>query len=335
LSLIEEFMMFNAVVVEKDEAGYRAAVKPIDLPSLPPGEVVVRVEHSTLNYKDCLAITGKGPVVRKFPMVPGIDFAGRVEASDSPDLRPGDAVVLNGWGVGEAHWGGLAQRAQVKADWLVPLPEKMSSFVAMAIGTAGYTAMLCVMALERHDVTPDRGEVIVTGASGGVGSVAIALLSKLGYRVAAVTGRPQEADYLRSLGAQEIIDRSELSAPGKPLAKERWAGAIDTVGGRLLANICAGMRYRGVVAACGLAGGMDFPATVAPFILRGVSLIGIDSVMCPRAERLEAWRRLESDLDISKLSLMTTQIGLNDAIAAAAASLEGKLRGRLVVNVNK
>lgn len=327
--------MFNAVVIEKDEAGYRAAVKPIGLPELEPDEVLVRVGHSTLNYKDALAITGKGPVVRKFPMAPGIDFAGRVEASNSPGFRPGDAVVLNGWGVGETHWGGLAQRAQVKADWLVPLPPKFGSFIAMAIGTAGYTAMLCVMALERHGVTPDQGQVIVTGASGGVGSVAIALLSHLGYRVAAVTGRPQEADYLRSLGAHEILDRTELSAPGKPLAKERWAGGIDTVGGRVLANVCAGMRYRGIVAACGLAGGMDFPATVAPFILRGVSLIGIDSVMCPRAERLEAWRRLESDLDVSKLSLMTTQIGLTEAIPAAAALLEGKLRGRVVVDVNK
>lgn len=327
--------MFNAVVIEKDEAGYRAAVKPISLPNLEPGEVLVRVEHSTLNYKDALAITGKGPVVRKFPMTPGIDFAGRVETSNSPEFRQGDAVVLNGWGVGETHWGGLAQRAQVKADWLVPLPEKFGSFLAMAIGTAGYTAMLCVMALERHGVTPDRGEVIVTGASGGVGSVAIALLSKLGYRVVAVTGRPQEADYLRGLGALQIVDRAELLAPGKPLAKERWAGAIDTVGGRVLANVCAEMRYRGVVAACGLAGGMDFPATVAPFILRAVSLIGIDSVMCPRAERLEAWRRLEYDLDVLKLSLMTTQIGLNESISAAAALLEGKLRGRVVVDVNK
>lgn len=327
--------MFNGVVIERDEAGYRATVKPIELPVLEAGDVVVRVEHSTLNYKDGLAITGKGPVVRKFPMVPGIDFAGVVEASNSPDFKPGDPVVLNGWGVGETHWGGLAQRAQVKGNWLVPLPPSFSSVVAMAIGTAGYTAMLCVIALERHGVTPDRGEVIVTGASGGVGSVAIALLSKLGYRVVAVTGRPQEAEYLRSLGAHEIMDRSELSEPGKPLGKERWAGAIDTVGGRVLANVCAGMRYRGVVAACGLAGGMDFPATVAPFILRGVSLVGIDSVMCPRPERLLAWRRLEQDLDIAKLGRMTTLIGLSEAIDGANSLLDGKLHGRVVVDVNR
>ena len=327
--------MFKAVLIEKDEAGYRAGVTEVDDAALPDGDVTVRVAYSTLNYKDGLAITGKGPVVRKFPMVPGIDLAGTVEASSHSGIAVGDAVVLNGWGVGEGHWGGLAQRARLKGDWLVPLPAAFTPRQAMAIGTAGYTAMLCVMALERHGVTPANGEVLVTGANGGVGSVAVALLAKLGYTVVASTGRPQEADYLKALGAAEIIDRAQLSAPGKPLAKERWAGAVDTVGSHTLANVCASTKYRGAVAACGLAQGMDFPSSVAPFILRGVTLAGVDSVMAPRAERLEAWRRLAQDLDVARLELMTHEIGLGEAVATAAALLEGKVRGRVVVDVNR
>ena len=327
--------MFKAVLIEKDEAGYRAGVTEVDDAALPDGDVTVRVAYSTLNYKDGLAITGKGPVVRKFPMVPGIDLAGTVEASTHAGIAVGDKVVLNGWGVGEGHWGGLAQRARLKGDWLVPLPAAFTPRQAMAIGTAGYTAMLCVMALERHGVTPANGEVLVTGANGGVGSVAVALLAKLGYTVVASTGRPQEADYLKALGAAEIIDRAQLSAPGKPLAKERWAGAVDTVGSHTLANVCASMKYRGAVAACGLAQGMDFPSSVAPFILRGVTLAGVDSVMAPRAERLEAWRRLAQDLDVARLELMTHEIGLGGAVATAAALLEGKVRGRVVVDVNR
>ena len=327
--------MFKAVLIEKDEAGYRAGVTEVDDAALPDGDVTVRVAYSTLNYKDGLAITGKGPVVRKFPMVPGIDLVGVVEDSTHPAYQAGDAVVLNGWGVGEGHWGGLAQRARLKGDWLVPLPAAFTPRQAMAIGTAGYTAMLCVMALERHGVTPANGEVLVTGANGGVGSVAVALLAKLGYTVVASTGRPQEADYLKALGAAEIIDRAQLSAPGKPLAKERWAGAVDTVGSHTLANVCASMKYRGAVAACGLAQGMDFPSSVAPFILRGVTLAGVDSVMAPRAERLAAWRRLAQDLDVARLELMTHEIGLGEAVATAAALLEGKVRGRVVVDVNR
>ena len=326
--------MFKGIVIEKDEAGYRASVKDIDAAQLPEGEVTVAVDYSTLNYKDGLAITGKGPVVRKFPMVPGIDLAGTVESSDSPEWKVGDKVVLNGWGVGETHWGGLAQKARLKGEWLVPLPAALSPRQAMAIGTAGYTAMLCVMALERHGVTPAKGEVVVTGAAGGVGSVAVALLAKLGYTVVAVSGRPEEADYLKGLGAAEVMERAAFAAPGKPLARERWAGAVDVVGSHVLANLCASMKYGGVVAACGLAGGMDLPASVAPFILRGVTLAGIDSVMAPREVRIEAWRRLATDLDLSRLALMAKEVGLADAVPLAAQLLEGKVRGRLVVNVN-
>ncbi len=325
--------MFQGILIEKDEQGYRAALQDIDEASLPEGNVTVRVAYSTLNYKDALAITGKSPVVRKFPMVPGIDLAGTVETSSHPDHKPGDQVVLNGWGVGETHWGGLAGKARLNGDWLVPLPKAFSPAEAMAIGTAGYTAMLCVMALERHGLKPADGEVLVTGAAGGVGSVAVALLAKLGYQVAAVTGRPQEADYLRELGATQVLERAEFASPGKPLAKERWAGAVDTVGSHTLANVCAQTRYRGAVAACGLAGGMDFPATVAPFILRGVTLIGVDSVMCPRPERLQAWQRLARDLDPAKLALTTREIALADAIDAAQQLLAGGVRGRLCVRV--
>lgn len=326
--------MFRALFIEKDEQGQRVSLKNLQKNQLPQGDVWVRVSHSTLNYKDALAITGKGPVVRQFPMVPGIDLAGIVEESQHPDFQPGDAVLLNGWGVGEAHWGGLAQYACVKAEWLIPLPEGFSAAETMAIGTAGYTAMLSVLALERHGITPARGDVLVTGANGGVGSFAIALLARLGYRVVASTGRPEEAEYLSSLGAAEIIERSSLSEPGRPLGRERWAGAIDSVGSHTLANVCASTRYAGCVAACGLAQGMDFPATVAPFILRGVTLAGIDSVMRPRSDRIEAWQRLARDLDRGLLATTTHTIGLEQAIEAAGALLAGQVRGRLVVDVN-
>lgn len=326
--------MFQGILIEKDEQGYRASLKDIDEAALPEGDVTVRVACSTLNYKDALAITGQSPVVRRFPMVPGIDLAGTVESSSHPGWKAGDQVVLNGWGVGETHWGGLAQKARLKGDWLVPLPQAFTPAQAMAIGTAGYTAMLCVMALERHGVRPEHGEIVVTGAAGGVGSVAVALLARLGYQVAAVTGRPQEADYLKRLGAAQVLDRAEFAAPGKPLAKERWAGAVDTVGSHTLANVCASMKYRGAVAACGLAGGMDFPATVAPFILRGVTLVGVDSVMCPRPERLEAWHRLARDLDPSALALMTQEIGLPEAIDHAQKLLLGGVRGRICVRID-
>ncbi len=326
--------MFKGILIEKDDAGYRANLKDIDEAQLPEGDVTVRVSHSTLNYKDGLAITGKGPVVRRFPMVPGIDLVGTVESSTHADYQPGDSVLLNGWGVGEGHWGGLAQKARLKGDWLVPLPKQFSPQQAMAIGTAGYTAMLCVLALERHGVKPEHGEIVVSGAAGGVGSVATAVLSKLGYTVVAVSGRSEETDYLKRLGASEVLNRADFSSPGKPLGKERWAGAVDVVGSHTLANICATTKYRGVVTACGLAGGMDFPATVAPFILRGVTLAGIDSVMCPRPDRLEAWRRLGSDLDISKLEMISNEISLAEAIPYAFKLINGEIRGRVIVDVN-
>ena len=326
--------MFKAIVIEKDDSGYRASLKEVDDSALPAGDVTVRVAYSTINYKDGLALTGKAPVVRKFPLHAGIDFAGTVEASDDARFKPGDTVLLNGFGVGESHSGGLAQKARVKADWLVPLPAGLSARQAMAIGTAGYTAMLCVMALEKHGVLPASGDMLVTGANGGVGSVAITLLSKLGYRVVASTGRLQEADFLKSLGAAEVISRDELSAPGKPLGKERWAGVVDSVGSHTLANACAGTRYGGVVAACGLAQGMDFPGSVAPFILRGITLCGIDSVMAPFAVRTAAWARLARDLDLAKLETLTREIALVDAPQAGADILAGRIRGRVVVNVN-
>lgn len=327
--------MFQGLLIEKNETGYSTALTDLDEGRLPDGNVTVRVSHSTLNYKDALAITGKGPVVRKFPMVPGIDLAGTVEHSTHPDYQPGDSVLLNGWGVGETHWGGLAQMARLNGDWLVPLPEQFTPQQAMAIGTAGYTAMLCVLALERHGVTPEQGEILVTGAAGGVGSVATAVLARLGFTVVAVSGRPEEAEYLRSLGAVEILGRSAFATPAKPLGKERWAGAVDVVGSHTLANVCATTQYRGVVTACGLAGGMDFPATVAPFILRGVTLAGIDSVKCPRHERLKAWKRLGSDLDVSKLSRISKEVGLSEVPSLAQKLLNGEVRGRVVVDVNR
>ncbi len=325
--------MFKAILIEKQEAGQQVGIQTLDDSQLPEGDVTVRVECSTLNYKDALAITGKGPVVRQFPMVPGIDLAGTVEESSSAEFKVGDSVLLNGWGVGEAHWGGLAEKARLKSDWLIPLPVAFSARQAMAIGTAGYTAMLAVMALERQGIVPDRGDVLVTGANGGVGSYAVALLSRLGYRVIAATGRPQESAYLRELGAQEILDRSELSEPGRPLGKERWAGAIDSVGSHTLANVLASTQYDGTVAACGLAQGMDLPATVAPFILRGVTLAGIDSVMKPRVERIEAWRRLGELLDPAQLDAITQTVGLDEAIDKSGELLKGQVRGRVVVSM--
>jgi acrylyl-CoA reductase (NADPH) len=328
--------MFRAIVIEKDGQGpQRALVRELEEAELPAGDVTVRVEFSTLNYKDALAITATSPIIRSFPMVPGIDFAGTVEASDAPDVQVGAKVVLNGWGVGEKHWGGLAQKARVRGAWLVPLPARFSTREAMAIGTAGYTAMLAVMALERHGIAPASGPILVTGASGGVGSFAIALLAELGFHVMAVTGRPAEADYLKKLGATDIIDRAELAKPGRPLGKEQWAGAIDSVGSHTLANVCAGTRYGGAVAACGNAQGLDFPATVAPFILRGVSLLGIESVNRPRPDRLEAWRRLAELVKPARFEDIGHDIGLGEVIGAATQLLEGKIRGRLVVDVNR
>ena len=324
---------FRAVVIDKGEGGQTVALKDFDEADLMDGDVTVRVSHSTLNYKDGLALTGKAPVVRRFPMIPGIDFAGTVESSSHPDFKPGDAVVLNGWGTGETHLGAYGEKARVKGEWLVPLPQGLTPEQAMAVGTAGYTAMLSLLALEKHGLTPDRGPAIVTGAAGGVGSVATALLAAAGWHVIASTGRPQEADYLKGLGAAEIIDRAELSAPAKPLAKERWAAGIDSVGSQTLANLLAMTKYRGAVAACGLAGGMDLPTSVAPFILRGVSLLGIDSVMAPKALRLEAWARLARDLDPAKLAAMTTVIPLDRVIEAGKDILAGKTRGRVVVAV--
>jgi acrylyl-CoA reductase (NADPH) len=327
--------MFNAIVIDKDDSSYRANLQQLDEAQLPEGDVTVAVAYSTLNFKDGLAITGSSPVVRKFPMVPGIDLAGTVEHSSHPDYQVGDPVLLNGWGVGENHWGGLAQKARLNGDWLIPLPEAFSPAQAMAVGTAGYTAMLCILALERNGVTPAQGEVLVTGANGGVGSFAIALLSKLGYRVVASTGRVSEHEYLQRLGASEIIDRTTLSEPGKPLAKERWAAVIDSVGSHTLANACASTRAEGTVAACGLAQGMDFPASVAPFILRGVTLAGINSVTQPKARRVHAWERLAKDLDFSLLALISREIGLNEVLDAAPQLLAGQLRGRVVVDVNR
>ena len=326
---------FKGILITRDEEtkAQSVALTEIDPADLMDGDVTVRVTHSTINYKDGLAITGKSPVVRRFPMVPGIDFAGEVIASDSDEFKPGDPVILNGWGVGEVHWGGLAEVARVKSDWLVPRPAGLTAPEAMAIGTAGYTAMLCVLALERHNITPERGPVIVTGAAGGVGSVAIAILAKLGYHVIASTGRASEADYLTGLGAAEIIDRAELSNPARPLGKERWAGGVDAVGTHTLANVLAMTKYGGAVAACGLAGGMDLPTSVAPFILRGVSLLGIDSVMAPKALRIEAYDRLVSDLDKAKLAALTTTIPLDEVIEKAPDILAGKVRGRIVVNI--
>jgi acrylyl-CoA reductase (NADPH) len=324
---------FKAIVIEKSDGGQTVALSDFDESKLMEGDVTVAVEWSTVNYKDGLALTGKAPVVRRWPMIAGVDLAGTVESSSHPYWKPGDKVILNGWGLGETHLGAYAQKARVKGDWLVRLPATMSTRDAMAIGTAGYTAMLAVMALERYGLKPESGPLVVTGAAGGVGSVAVAILAKLGFQVTASTGRPEEADYLKRLGAVEVIERKELTGPVRPLAKERWAGGIDSVGSTTLANVLSMIRYRGAVAACGLAGGMDLPTSVAPFILRGVALLGIDSVYRPRADREEAWRRLEFDLDREKLSEMTTEIGLADAIEAGRQIVDGRVRGRITVKI--
>ncbi len=324
---------FKAIVIEKTEGGQKVGLADFDEGNLMDGDVTVAVEWSTVNYKDGLAITGKAPIVRRWPMIAGVDLAGTVEASSHPGWKAGDKVILNGWGIGETHLGAYAQKACVKGDWLVRLPASLSTRDAMAIGTAGYTAMLAVIALERHGLTAARGPLVVTGAAGGVGSVALAILAKLGFEVIASTGRPQEADYLKRLGAAEIIERKDLAGPVRPLAKERWAGGIDAVGSTTLANVLSMTRYRGAVAACGLAGGMDLPTTVAPFILRGVALLGIDSVYRPRADREEAWKRLERDLDRTKLAEMTSEIGLGDVMEAGRQIVEGATRGRIVVKI--
>ncbi len=324
--------MFQAILIEKDGERATPRLAKLDKAALPDGDVTVRISHSTLNYKDGLAITGKGPIIRSFPMVPGVDFAGVVEESSNARFKAGDAVLLNGFGVGEGHWGGLSQYARVKGDWLVPLPKGLNPARAMALGTAGYTAMLSVKALERQGDTPDKGEIIVTGAGGGVGGVAVLLLSRLGFDVAASTGRVEEAEYLKGLGAKTIIDRKTLSEPGRPLQSARWAGAVDSVGSHTLANVCASMKDDGVVTACGLAQGLDFRTTVAPFILRGVTLVGINSVYRSIADRTTAWERLAREIDFDKLDDMTRTIPLDQAIAAAGDLLAGKVRGRLVVD---
>ncbi|GBQ36374.1 acryloyl-CoA reductase [Acetobacter fabarum] len=323
--------MFDALYLE--EAGQPAALRKLPENALPDEEVTVRVHWSGLNYKDALAITGRGPVVRAWPMVPGIDFAGVVERSSSPDFTVGQQVMLNGWGVGEKHWGGLAQKASVRAAWLLPLPQGLNAQQVLALGTAGFTAMLCVQALVREGVEPGSGPVLVTGATGGVGSVAVMLLARLGYEVVAVTGRLEEQPYLQKLGASEVLARSHFEMPSRPLEKARWAGAVDVVGGQVLASVCAAMKPQGVVTACGLAGGMEFPATVAPFILRGVTLVGIDSVMCPKTVRQDMWERLALLVNKDLLAEMTRVIPLSDAITAATDLLEGKIKGRLVVEV--
>ena len=327
--------MFKAILINKDEQGYRAQLSDLDESALPAGDVRIKVHYSTLNYKDGLAITGKGPIVRQFPMIPGIDLTGEVIESQGSEFKVGDLVVLNGWGVGESHWGGLAQLASVKSEWLIPLPKEFTPKQSLAIGTAGYTAMLCIMALQKHGLKPADGEILVTGAAGGVGSFAISLLHQLGYTVVASSGRPEEADYLKSLGASEVIDRASLSQPGKPLVKERWAGVVDSVGSHTLANACAATKANGAVAACGLAQGMDFPATVAPFILRGVTLYGINSVTQPKQKRIEAWAQLASLCKPEQLMTIAKEISLGESIQYAEDLMNGKVRGRVIVDVNR
>jgi len=337
LAATKELLMFKALQLSRTDEQFAARLLELDdnaLPEFVEGGVMLAVEYSTVNYKDALALTNRSPIVRKWPMVPGVDGAGTVLSSSHPAFPPGAKWILNGWGAGESHWGCLAQRAKQNGDWLVPLPVGLSTRQAMAIGTAGYTAMLCVMALERQEVAPNSGEILVTGASGGVGSIAIALLARLGYSVCASTGKLQETDYLKELGANQVIDRASLSAPGRALQKERFAGVVDSVGSHTLVNACAQTRYGGTITACGLAQGMDFPGSVAPFILRGVNLIGIDSVMAPREKRVAAWARLATDLDLDKLALITNTVGLAQALEIAPQLLDGKIRGRVVVDVN-
>ena len=325
--------MFKSLQLTKSDAGFSAAITEIDESQLPAGDILAQVDYSTLNFKDGLAITNKGPVVRSWPMVAGIDGAGTVLESTHAKWKAGDKFVHNGWGLGETRWGLMSERARLQGDWLVKLPAAFTTRQAMAIGTAGYTAMLCVLALEKNGATPGQGEVLVTGATGGVGSVAIALLSKLGYTVVAATGKASEESYLKHLGATGVMDRAELSAPGKPLQKERWAAVVDALGSHTLANACAQTRYGGVVAACGLAQGADFPATVMPFILRGVTLAGVDSVMAPLARRQQAWDRLATDLDAAKLEAIVEEVPLARAVAKAAELMAGKIRGRVVVKI--
>ena len=327
--------MFNALVLNKEEDQKATnEIKELDISMLPEGDVLVNIDYSTINYKDSLAITSTSPIIKNFPMVPGIDFAGTVEESSNSNFKLGDKVILNGFGVGEKHWGGLSQKARVNGDWLVHMPKEFTSKQAMAIGTAGYTSMLCVLALENNGISPNSGEILVTGASGGVGSVAISLLSKLGYTVCASSGRNEHAEYLKLLGADNIIDRNELSEKGRPLNKERWAGAIDSVGSHTLANICASMKYGGTVAACGLAQGFDFPSTVMPFILRGVTLAGVDSVYCPLKDRIKAWERLATDLNMDHLNSMINIISLSEVEETTQKMLSGKTHGRIIVDVN-
>lgn len=327
--------MFSAIVIDKIDDQQTVTLQQVDEASLPEGDVLIDVAYSTLNYKDGLAITGKSPIARKFPMVPGIDLVGTVRSSDNAEWKVGDQVVLNGWGVGEGHWGGLAQVARLKGEWLVPLPSAFTPKQAMAIGTAGYTAALCVETLVNAGVTPDQGEILVTGATGGVGSVAVALLKKAGFTVVGSTGKASEHAYLTQLGADSIIDRAGLSEKGRPLAKERWAGVVDSVGSNTLVNACAATKYGGAVAACGLAQGADFPATVMPFILRGVRLLGVDSVMCPKGPRMTAWARLSRDLDPALLEVIAHEVGLEQALSTAADLIDGKVRGRIIVDVNR
>jgi len=327
--------MFNALVLNKEEDQKATSeIRELDISMLPEGDVLVKVDYSTINYKDSLAITSASPIIKNFPMVPGIDFAGTVEESTNNNFKVGDNVILNGFGVGEKHWGGLSQKARVRGEWLVHMPKEFTSKQAMAIGTAGYTSMLCVLALENNGISPDRGEILVTGATGGVGSVAISLLSKLGYSVCASSGRTEHSEYLKSLGASSIIDRNELSEKGRPLNKERWAGAIDSVGSHTLANICASIKYGGTVAACGLAQGFDFPSTVMPFILRGINLAGVDSVYCPLKDRIKAWERLASDLNMEHLNSMINIISLSEVEETTQNMLSGKTHGRIIVDVN-
>ena len=326
---------FKAILIDRDEEKKQSvAVATLTEADLMDGDVTLKVNYSTVNYKDGLAITGKSPVVRRWPMIPGIDMAGTVLKSDNPDFKQGDEVILNGWGVGETHMGAYAERARVKGDWLIHKPAGLTGAQCMGIGTAGYTAMLCVLALEKAGIVPDSGPILVTGAAGGVGSVAIAILSKLGYHVIASTGRISEADYLKGLGASELIDRTELSEPGRPLGKERWAGAVDAVGSHTLANVLAQTQYGGAVAACGLAQGFDLPSTVMPFILRGVSLLGVDSVMVAKEQRINAWQRLAQDLDVTKLESLTKTVGFDGIISAAGDIVAGRIRGRVIIDIN-
>jgi acrylyl-CoA reductase (NADPH) len=327
--------MFTALLLRQENKHTVATFERMEVAQLPPGDVTVRVEYSSLNFKDALAVTGRGAIVRKWPLVPGIDLAGVVEHSDDPRWQPGDRVVVNGWGLGETDWGGYSQVARLSADWMLRLPEPYTTRQAMAVGTAGYTAALCVMALRRHGLQPGDGEVLVTGAAGGVGSVAVALLAGLGYSVTASTGRPHEGDYLKALGAAHIVDRATLSAPGKPLQSERWAGVVDAVGSHTLANACAATRWNGAVAACGLAQGSDFPATVMPFILRGITLYGINCVFIANDRRTEAWALLAEHVPPDLLDRMTAEIALSDVVAKSVDLLEGRLRGRTVVDVNR